>query len=139
MAPVLSQKKDIILFDGVCNFCNSYVNYIIAHDQNDRFTFAPLDSETALILGKRHSVDFKAINSIIVIYGNTYLTQSDAIIYILKHLNRWTAILANVSYLLPAFARNKLYTCFANNRYRLFGQSNSCVIPTEKVRLKFLK
>ncbi|TBO40325.1 thiol-disulfide oxidoreductase DCC family protein [Pedobacter kyonggii] len=138
MAPILDTTKDIILFDGVCNFCNGFINYIITHDQANRFCFAPLDSKTALQLGKVHRVNFIKLNSIIVARNNKFLTQSNAVAYILKNLNVWWAPLINVGYLVPGFIRNWLYKAFANNRYALFGQTDSCMLPTEHIRSKFL-
>lgn len=138
MAPVLNIQKDIILFDGVCNFCNRYINYIIAHDEKNRFNFAPLESKTASELGKQHQVDFSKFNSIVVIDENGFLTESKAVLHILKNLDTWWSPLALLGYLIPGFIRNRLYKTFANNRYTLFGQKNSCMVPTEQIRSKFL-
>ena len=138
MAPILDTTKDIILFDGVCNFCNGFINYIIAHDQASRFSFATLDSKTASQLGKVHQVNFIKLNSIIVVRNNEFLIQSNAVAYILKNLNVWWAPLINVGHLVPGCIRNWLYKAFANNRYVLFGQTDSCMLPTEDIRSKFL-
>lgn len=138
MAPVLNTQKDIILFDGVCNFCNRYINYIIAHDGKNRFSFAPLESETASALGRQYKVNFSELNSIVVISKDGFLTESKAVLYILKNLDTWWSPLTNLGYLIPGFIRNRLYKTFADNRYALFGQANHCMVPTEEVRNKFL-
>ncbi|WP_025145824.1 thiol-disulfide oxidoreductase DCC family protein [Pedobacter jeongneungensis] len=138
MASVLETKKDIILFDGVCNFCNGYINYILLHDQKNKFSFAPLQSKTTLELSKEFQVNFSKLNSIVVISGNRFLTQSKAVLYILKNLDTWWSPLVNLGYLIPGLIRNQLYKIFANNRYVLFGQANSCMVPTAEVRSKFL-
>jgi predicted DCC family thiol-disulfide oxidoreductase YuxK len=137
MAPLLD-TRDIILFDGVCNFCNRYINYIIANDRANKFSFAPLESKTASELDKEHQVNFSKLNSIIVISNNKFLTESKAVLYILKNLDTWWSPLINLGYLIPGCIRNRLYKTFANNRYALFGQTNSCMLPTDEIRSKFL-
>ncbi|MBB6127398.1 thiol-disulfide oxidoreductase DCC family protein [Mucilaginibacter lappiensis] len=139
MAPVLDYSKDIILFDGVCNFCNSYVNYVIAHDKADKFVFAPLQSNTATRMTARFQTDFKELNSVVVIHGNEVYTHSAAVIHIVKNLSTVWLPLAYLAWLVPPFIRNKLYTAFADKRYVLFGQSESCMVPTAQVKHKFLK
>jgi len=138
MAPVLGYNKDIILFDGVCNFCNSYINYVIAHDKANRFAFAPLQSHTATRMSARFQTDFKELNSVVVIHGDEVYTHSAAVIHIVKNLSTIWLPLAYLSYLVPPFIRNRLYTAFANKRYTLFGQSESCRVPSIQVRNKFL-
>ncbi|MBB6109006.1 Predicted thiol-disulfide oxidoreductase YuxK, DCC family [Mucilaginibacter lappiensis] len=138
MAPVLDYSKDIILFDGVCNFCNSYVNYVIAHDKANKFVFAPLQSHTATRMAARFQTDFKELNSVVVIHGNEVYTHSAAVIHIVKNLSTVWLPLAYLAWLVPPFIRNKLYTAFADKRYVLFGQSESCMVPTAQVKHKFL-
>ncbi|QIL38619.1 DUF393 domain-containing protein [Pedobacter sp. HDW13] len=138
MAPVLNTPKDIILFDGVCNFCNSYINYVIAYDHRNKFHFAPLQSNTSATLSEIHKTDFEKLNSIIVVRENGFLTQSKAVLYILKNLNAWWSPLVNVAYLIPDISRNWLYEALAKKRYTLFGRTESCMLPTEEVRSRFL-
>ncbi|WP_293744180.1 thiol-disulfide oxidoreductase DCC family protein [uncultured Pedobacter sp.] len=138
MASFLNTQKDIILFDGVCNFCNSYINYTIRHDRVNRFLFAPLDGETALKLSQQHRVNFNKFDSIIVISGNRFFSKSEAVLHILKNLGTWWSPIINVAYLVPGCIRNQLYQKFARNRYALFGQADHCMVPTADVRSKFL-
>lgn len=138
MAPVLNTPKDIILFDGVCNFCNGYINYVIAHDHHHKFHFAPLQSKTSAMLSEMHQTDFEKLNSIVVVKGNEVLTQSKAVLYILKNLDTWWSPLINLAYLIPNIIRNWFYTAFANKRYSLFGRTESCMIPTVEIRSRFL-
>lgn len=138
MAPVLNTPKDIILFDGVCNFCNGYINYVIAYDHRNQFNFTPLHSGTAAVLSEKYKTDFERLNSIIVVRENGFLTQSRAVLYILKNLNVWWSPLINLAYLIPNIARNWLYEAFAKKRYTLFGRTESCMVPTKEVRSRFL-
>lgn len=134
----LNGKKDIILFDGICNFCNSYINYVISHDQHNRFVFASLQSEVAKELSAIHHIDLQDLNSIVVINNRRIFTRSDGIIHIAKHLkSRWSWLLFVVEFI-PRSIRNYGYTLFANRRYSWFGQMNSCVVPTQEMREKFL-
>jgi predicted DCC family thiol-disulfide oxidoreductase YuxK len=138
MAPVLTTNIDIILFDGVCNFCNRYINYIIAHDKANKFVFAPLQSESAQHLAAFYQVDLEGFNSIVVVHNDKIYTQSKAVIHIVKNICTWWLPLAYLAYIIPPFIRNYLYTAFANKRYALFGQSESCMVPTIQIRRKFL-
>ncbi|MBO9674124.1 MAG: DUF393 domain-containing protein [Sphingobacteriaceae bacterium] len=138
MASFLNKQKDIILFDGVCNFCNRYINYIITQDRTNKFNFAPLESRAASELGQQHQVNFNELNSIVLISGDKFFTQSEAVLHILKNLGTWWSPLINLGYLIPGCIRNRLYKVFANNRYALLGQTNSCMLPTEEIRSKFL-
>jgi predicted DCC family thiol-disulfide oxidoreductase YuxK len=138
MAPILTTKFDIILFDGVCNFCNRYINYIIMHDKDNKFVFAPVQSNSAHHLAALYQIDLQGLNSIVVVHDDKVYTRSDAVIHIIKNLNtRWLP-LAYLAYIIPPFIRNYLYTAFANKRYALFGQAESCVVPTIHIKSKFL-
>lgn len=138
MRPPRNRKKDIILFDGICNFCNSYINYVITHDHHNRFVFASLQSDVAKKLSEDHQIDLQSLNSIIVIHHKKILTRSDGIIHIAKHLkSRWSWALFIVRFI-PQSIRNYVYTLIANRRYNWFGQMDSCMVPTQEVRNKFL-
>jgi len=138
MRPPRNRKKDIILFDGICNFCNSYINYVITHDHHNRFVFASLQSDVAKKLSEDHQIDLQSLNSIIVIHHKKILTRSDGIIHIAKHLKgRWSWVLFIVRFI-PQSIRNYVYTLIANRRYNWFGQMDSCMVPTQEVRNKFL-
>ncbi|MGN8069386.1 thiol-disulfide oxidoreductase DCC family protein [Mucilaginibacter sp. SG564] len=138
MAPVLDNRKDIILFDGVCNFCNSYINYVIAHDKADRFAFAPLQSYTAVRMAARFGIDFQELNSVVVIHGDEVYTEAAAVIHIIKKLSSIWLPLAYLAQLVPTSIGNRIYRSFAQKRYNLFGQSATCMVPTAQVKHKFL-
>jgi len=138
MAPVLDYSKDIILFDGVCNFCNSYINYVIAHDKADKFVFAPLQSHTAVRMAARFETDFQKLNSVVVIHGDEVYTEAAAVIHIIKKLSTIWLPLAYLAQLVPASVGNRIYQSFAQKRYTLFGQSTTCMVPTAQVKHKFL-
>jgi predicted DCC family thiol-disulfide oxidoreductase YuxK len=138
MIPILNRKKDIILFDGICNFCNSYINYVISHDEDNRFVFAPLQSDVAKELSVVYQIDLQSLNSIVVLHNKRVFTRSDGIIHIAKHLkSKWSWLFFIIEFI-PQSIRNYGYTLIADRRYNWFGQMNSCMVPTQEVRDKFL-
>jgi len=132
-----SHEPDIIIFDGDCNFCNKYINYIIAHDHTNRFVFAASTSTAAQVLLVQNNVDLKYLDSIILISGDRVNSRSDAVLGIIKHLNCGIWMLGIFS-IVPKSIRDFFYIQFAKRRYVLFGQNNNCVIPTPEIKAKFL-
>lgn len=132
-------KNDIaiVLFDGVCNFCDSSINRIIKHDKKNYFRFAPLQSATGQELLKKYSIDSSKTDSIILIENNKAYTRSTAILRITKHLNRLYPLMYPLL-IIPPFIRNGVYDIIARNRYKWFGKKEVCMIPTPEVREKFI-
>ena len=133
----LPNDTSIILFDGVCNFCNSSVNKIIKHDKKNKFKFAALQSETGKKLLEKHSIDSTKIDSIILIENDTAFIKSTAILKISKQMSGLYP-LAYGFIIIPTFIRNSVYDFIAKNRYKWFGKKDSCMIPTEEVKSKFI-
>ncbi len=131
----IHETSSLILFDGVCNFCNSSVNFIIARDRNDRFRFAPLQSEFGRSVIERYGLS--AIDSIILIEDGQAHTHSTAALRIARRLGfPWS--LAYAAIVIPRLLRDFFYRAFAANRYRLFGKKDECMLPTPEIRAKFL-
>ena len=129
--------KPIILFDGVCNYCNSMVNFIIRQDTQKKFVFAPLQSEPAQKLLKMHNLPSAGFDSFVLIDNNKAHLRSSASLYVLKKLPwywKWTQIF----WIVPAFLRDAVYNIIARNRYRWFGRKESCMIPAPEVKARFL-
>ena len=134
----LPKNKKIILFDGVCNLCNNSVIKIIKYDTKNIFLFTALRSdkgkETINLLG----IDISKIDSIILYEpGISYEIKSTAA---LKIMQDFTGIwkLSTVLLLLPEGFRNSIYDYIAKNRYKWFGKKETCMIPTPKLKIKFL-
>lgn len=126
----------IILFDGVCNFCNDAVNFTIRHDAEGRFKFAPLQSEIGRELRTKYAVA-DDVDSTVLIEDDKAYTKSSAALRIMKALGGlWS--LAFVFIIVPPPIRDFFYDLFARNRYRMFGQKDSCMIPTPDVQARFL-
>ena len=127
----------IILFDGVCKFCNSSVNLIIRHDKRDRFKFAPLQSAAGIALLKRFDLDTEKMDSFVLIDEENVYMKSTAVLRVLRSLGfPYNLLYAGI--VLPAGLRDQLYNWFAKNRYRWFGKKDQCMVPDERVREKFL-
>lgn len=134
----MEQQKKIVLFDGVCNLCNGFVQYIIKRDKQDEFRFASLQSETGKqLLLKRH-IDASKIDSVVLIEpGVAYYIKSDAALQIGAHINGYRNI-SRILYLIPNSLRNIVYDLIARYRYAWFGKKEVCMIPTPELKAKFL-
>ncbi|HKX84229.1 MAG TPA: thiol-disulfide oxidoreductase DCC family protein [Pyrinomonadaceae bacterium] len=130
----------IVLFDGVCNFCNSTVNFIIEHDKTGYFKFAPLQSDAGAELADEHGLGTSvedAPDSVILVENGKAFTHSTAALRIASHLGSpWSWL--TVFRIVPAPIRDWIYKLFARYRYRLFGKKDQCMIPTPEVRERFL-
>lgn len=130
--------KKIILFDGVCNLCNSAVQFIIKHDKKDLFRFVALQSNLGLEIAKHIGVETKNMDSIILYEpGIAYYIKSEAALEIAKNLSGGLAILSIFS-ILPTSLSNSVYDYIAKNRYKWYGKKDSCMIPTPTLASKFL-
>ncbi len=131
------KKHKIILFDGVCNLCNSSVVFVIKRDKKDVFKFAPLQSDIGEELVKKHGIDTSKTDSIILVDGDTHYIKSSAALRIAKHLSGGWSLLYGFM-IFPAFMRNWGYDFIARNRYKWYGKRESCMIPTPELKAKFL-
>ncbi len=125
----------IILFDGVCNLCNSAVNFVIRHDKKNVFKFAALQSEIGQELISKFNIDTEKVDSIILIEGEKYYEKSSAALRISKDLSGAYPLLFGFM-IVPKFIRNSVYDHIARNRYKWFGKKESCMIPTARVKGK---
>ena len=127
-----------ILFDGVCNFCNRSINIILKHDKNNYFQFAPSQSNAAIERFQALSIDQKSIDSVILIDNEKVYTKTDAVIQIAKQLSGWPKLFRLLKFI-PKPLRDFGYDLIANNRYRLFGKKDNCMIPDASIRDRFLQ
>ena len=131
------QNHSIILFDGVCNFCNYWVNFIIDRDKNDLYRFAALQSEQGQRLMQQYNIDVNKLESVILIRGEYVRIKSTAALTISKTLSGPIKILYPLIYL-PEFFRDFIYDLVAKNRYKIFGKRDVCRVPTSAEGDKFL-
>ena len=126
-----------ILFDGVCNFCNASINFMIDKDIKGIFKFAALQSEVGQELLKKFRLKTSDFDSIVAIEGDKVYQKSDAALEIARKMDGiWKIFYAFK--IIPAFLRNPIYDLIARNRYRFFGRTDACRIPTPELKARFL-
>lgn len=133
----MNKNKKVILFDGVCNFCNFWVNFIIDHDVNKIFVFASIQSETGKELFKRYNISEGFDDSFILIDDDKYLIKSNASFHVAEYLSFPFNLISWLK-ILPGFFSDFVYDLIAKNRYLIFGKRESCRIPTEELRSRFI-
>lgn len=134
----IPKDKKIILFDGVCNLCNSSITFVIKHDPNDLFRYAPLQSNIGKSLLEKHQIDPEKVDSIILVDQEKAYIKSSAALHIARSLSGAYPLLA-IFLIIPAFLRNLVYDYIARNRYKWYGKKESCMIPTPALKAKFLE
>jgi predicted DCC family thiol-disulfide oxidoreductase YuxK len=128
----------IVLFDGVCKFCNASVNFIIDHDPAARVRFAALQSSLGQSLLKKFRLSTTDFDSLVLIEGERFSTRSTAALKIASYLPApWRFLPALL--LMPSFLRDPLYNILARNRYRWFGKFDACRVPTPEIKARFLE
>jgi len=134
----LPKHKKLILFDGVCNLCNSSVNFIIKNDSKGIFMFTPLQGKVGQWIIEKHNVDVTSIDSILL-YSNQepeLKIKSSAALSIAFNL-RFPFSLLVIFFIIPKVFRDWVYDYIAKHRYRWFGQKTVCMIPSEKTKNRF--
>lgn len=126
----------IVLFDGVCNYCNAMVNFSIRHDPEKKFKYATLQSDIGQRLLAEHGIG-KDVDSVILIEDGKAYMHSTAGLRIARNMSGIYS-LCYVFIIVPAFIRDWAYELFAKYRYRLFGRTDACMIPTPDIRERFL-
>ena len=127
---------NIILFDGICNLCNSTVSFLITRDKKKLFRFAALQSETGKTLLQKNSISEEQVSTLIYLRNGNCLMQSTAIIYILRDLGGIWKCFYPLIYL-PLPIRDAIYSFIARHRYHLFGKRNQCITPTSELKDRF--
>lgn len=139
------RSAPVVLFDGVCNFCNASVAFVLDHEREDRLLFAPLQSDAARTLiaeicgeaAARELAPEGEPSSMIFIEDGKLYERSSAALRIARHLRapwRWLRVLTIV----PRPIRDFFYRVLARNRYRWFGKREECRVPTPELRARFL-
>ncbi len=131
------EKHPIILFDGVCNLCNSSVQFVISHDPQRQFRFASLQSEFGQSVLTKFNLPTNSLQSFILLDNNKIDTKSTAALKVAKQLNKgWSLLYAFI--IVPAFIRDAVYQFIAKNRYKWFGKKEACWIPTQELKHLFI-
>ena len=134
-----SEPNAVVLFDGVCNLCNGAVTFIIDRDPDAYFRFAPLQSETGgarLEPGHRDPDRIDALESIVLLENGQRFTRSTAALCIARRLRGVWPLYAFI--VVPRPVRDRVYRWIARNRYRWFGKTDACRLPTPELARRFL-
>jgi len=131
-------QKQIILFDGVCNFCNYSVNFIIEHDEKGIFRFASLQSDFAKSYLNKFGYSTKNFDTFILIERDEHFIESTAALKIAKQLKGWVKLFS-IFIIIPSCLRDPIYNIIAKNRYKIFGRKETCRIPAPEEKAKFLE
>jgi len=127
----------IVLFDGVCNFCNATVNFVIRNDKKGVFRFAALQSETGQKILEQYGLSKDQFNSFLLIEESRVFDSSTAALKLARQLTLpWR--LMRVFLIVPRFIRDGIYNFIARNRYKWFGKKDSCMVPTEEIKSRFV-
>lgn len=135
----MSKRTDryhVILFDGVCNLCNGFVSFVISNTDSNMIRFVSLQDEKAQKLLREHGLNNIDFTSIYFISENKLYDESSAILKISRYLNKPYRYLKYFGFV-PKFIRDFVYKHISKNRYKIFGKSNTCRIPTPQERQYF--
>ena len=137
------RPNPILLYDGVCGLCNGLVQFVLKHDSQHRFRFAALQSDFAAGVLRGHGATPEDLDTMYVVLDHTLpderlTSRSDAAVVVLSELGGGWSVLGGALRMLPGWLRGWGYNLVARNRYRIFGKYDSCPIPSERDRSKFL-
>lgn len=133
---ITSNTNPVILFDGVCNLCNSSVQFVIKHDPKKQFRFASIQGDYGQQVLKQFDSPPNSLNSFILFKDQQIYTHSTGALMVAKQLSgAWPLLYAFI--IIPPFIRNAVYQFIANNRYKWFGKKESCAIPSPELKSLF--
>ena len=127
----------ILLFDGHCNFCNAWVRLIVNRDNTKKILFAPLQSPVGRKMLEEHQIDVNYADSLVFFEEKGFSLSSTAALRIFSYLNGWERHLQLLT-IIPRPLRDTFYHFIAKSRYKWFGRSEQCMIPTPELRERFL-
>jgi predicted DCC family thiol-disulfide oxidoreductase YuxK len=135
-------EHPVLLYDGVCGFCNRLVQFVLRHDDEKIFRFASLQSSFGSQVLTQHGVDTSAMSTAYVLAsgdeGQVLLQRSAAILFLMSWFGGIWSVLAQMVRLLPLRVRDWAYNVIARHRYRIFGRYESCPLPSAADRERFL-
>ena len=127
----------ILLFDGHCNFCNAWVRLIVNRDNAKKIMFAPLQSPVGRKMLEEHQIDVNYADSLVFFEEEGFSVSSSAALRIFSYLDGWERYLQLLA-IVPRPLRDAFYHFMAKYRYKWFGRSEQCMIPTPELRERFL-
>lgn len=132
------EREPLILFDGVCNLCQSSVQFVIRNDSRERFHFAALQSAVAASLLREHSYAHDELSSMLVVIDGVLYRESRAALEIAKRLDWPWPLCYYLAFWVPAFIADSIYRFVGKRRYRWFGKKEACWIPDPGLAARFV-
>lgn len=133
----MSQTQSIVFFDGVCNLCNGFVQFVLKHEATAHYQFCSLQSEFANHFFKEKHFVSIGIDSVIVFENNQFYIESAAAFKIISKL-KWPYRAFGIFAMLPNFINNSIYKLIAKYRYKIFGKTNVCWVMSNNYNERFL-
>lgn len=133
----MSRGKSVILFDGVCNLCNTSINFVLRRDKKNLFLVGALQSVEGKELLSRFDANPEYLDSLVLIEGDQIYYRSTAALRVAKKLPGFWPLLYGLI-IFPPVIRDGVYDWIGKNRYRWFGEKNTCRLPTPEEKAKFL-
>ena len=127
----------ILLFDGQCNLCNAWVQYVVKRDPSSTIRFASLQSGAGRRLLEEHKIDANYIDSLVLFEEERFSVSSNAALRTLSYFDGWERHLIFLS-VVPRSLRDLVYRFIAKNRYKWFGRREQCMVPTAELSKRFL-
>ncbi|ANF98712.1 thiol-disulfide oxidoreductase DCC [Paenibacillus bovis] len=138
MEELLQGEHPIVLVDGVCHFCQGATKFIIKRDPKGIFHFASIQSEVGQKLMQKGGLRTDTMDTFVLIEKGQFYTRSTAALRIARRLRyAWPLLYAFI--VVPKVLRNSVYNLIARNRYRWFGKSDQCMLPTPEIRERFIE
>jgi predicted DCC family thiol-disulfide oxidoreductase YuxK len=131
-------ERDIVFFDGVCNLCNYFVDFVLRRDSGGKFAFAPMQGETAQTYGARLPADPGSADTVTLLDGDGAHIHSEAVLRVMLGLGGMWGVLAMLGRKVPRPVRDSIYSWVARNRFAWFGQRGNCRVPLPEERERLL-
>ena len=133
----------ILLYDGVCGLCNRFVQFTLRHDRPASFRFAALQSQLAAGILARHGANPSDLDTVYVVINHDQpdeclLARSDAVLFGLQQFSGIWRAAGLLLRLIPRVLRDWAYRLVARHRYRIFGRYDSCPLPNQDTRDRFV-
>ena len=138
MMRLISFQHPVVLFDGVCNLCNSAIRFIIENDRHKKFRFASLQSKTGMELTEGKMEETDNFPSLILIENGMIYKHSEAMLRITRRLDGLLPILFGLI-VIPEIFRDNIYNKIAENRYKFLGRRNACMVPSPATKDLFIR
>lgn len=134
----MEHPNRLVLFDGVCNFCNFWIQFALKRDKKGMLKFGSLQGTSAQEILPKYNIDPTVLTSVIFIEDGIVYRESTAALKVCRHLDgAWKILYALI--IIPAFVRDGIYKWVGRNRYKWFGKQDSCMLPTAEQRKRFVE